>query len=450
MPDGTKLGEGQAARRGVRRDDPRRGRARDRHRARGDHGPRRRRSRRARRWPACCRSPPTCSSSRSRPTAPTAWASTASRARSTPPPARRWRRRRGREDLGTRGRRSRASRSSSRPRDLCPRFTARAFEDVTIGPSPPWLKARLMAAGQRPINNVVDITNYVMLLAGQPAARLRPRPRRRRRGSSCAGRATASRSTTLDGQVRTLDAEMLVIDDADGPTSIAGVMGGARSEVHAGDHARADGGRQLGRPQHPPHLAGPGPAQRGQRALREGPGARAGDGGPDRRHAADARADRRAPRARDDRRRRRRPARQSSSACASSASRSSSGVPIAAPAPGRDPARAGLRRRGGARTASTCGARLPAQRRHARGRPHRGGRAHRRPREAAGHAAQAPRQRRAPERPAAPAPPRDRRARRAAACTRSWAGASPSPGWPTGCAWPPTTRAGASWPSRTR
>src|SRR3954451_15983904 len=52
--------------------------------------------------------------------------------------------------------------------DLCPRFTARVFEDVTIGPSPLWLKARLSAAGQRPINNVVDITNYVMLLTGQP------------------------------------------------------------------------------------------------------------------------------------------------------------------------------------------------------------------------------------------------------------------------------------------
>ena len=75
--------------------------------------------------------------------------------------------------------------------DLCPRFTARLFEDVTIAPSPPWLKARLMAAGQRPINNVVDITNFVMLLTGQPmhafdadlrgrrAARRAPRPRRR-------------------------------------------------------------------------------------------------------------------------------------------------------------------------------------------------------------------------------------------------------------------------------
>ena len=52
--------------------------------------------------------------------------------------------------------------------DLCPRFTARAFENVTIGESPRWLKARLTAAGQRPINNVVDITNYVMLLTGHP------------------------------------------------------------------------------------------------------------------------------------------------------------------------------------------------------------------------------------------------------------------------------------------
>ena len=52
--------------------------------------------------------------------------------------------------------------------DLCPRFTARVFENVTIAPSPPWLQARLTAAGQRPINNVVDITNYAMLLTGQP------------------------------------------------------------------------------------------------------------------------------------------------------------------------------------------------------------------------------------------------------------------------------------------
>ena len=114
--------------------------------------------------------------------------------------------------------------------ELCPRFTARLFEDVTIAPSPLWLKARLMAAGQRPINNVVDITNYVMLLTGQPmhafdadlVAGGRLVVRRARDGETM---------TTLDDVERTLDAEMCVIDDAEGPTSIAGVMGGARSEV---------------------------------------------------------------------------------------------------------------------------------------------------------------------------------------------------------------------------
>lgn len=119
--------------------------------------------------------------------------------------------------------------------DLCRRFTARVFEDVTIAPSPPWLKARLMAAGQRPINNVVDITNYAMLLTGQPmhafdldrVAGGRLTVRRAREGE---------RVETLDGQVRTLDGEMVVIEDAEGPTSIAGLMGGARSEV--GEHTK--------------------------------------------------------------------------------------------------------------------------------------------------------------------------------------------------------------------
>jgi len=114
--------------------------------------------------------------------------------------------------------------------DLCPRFTARLFEDVTLAPSPPWLKARLMAAGQRPINNVVDITNFVMLLTGQPmhafdadlVAGGRLVVRRARDGE---------RMTTLDDVERTLDADVCVIEDAEGPTSIAGVMGGARSEV---------------------------------------------------------------------------------------------------------------------------------------------------------------------------------------------------------------------------
>ena len=114
--------------------------------------------------------------------------------------------------------------------DLCPRFTARAFEDVRIGPSPPWLKARLAAAGQRPISNVVDITNYVMLLTGQP---LHAFDLDRIAGRSLTVRRAqpGEQVQTLDGQTRTLDERMLLIADADGPTSIAGVMGGARSEV---------------------------------------------------------------------------------------------------------------------------------------------------------------------------------------------------------------------------
>jgi phenylalanyl-tRNA synthetase beta chain len=114
--------------------------------------------------------------------------------------------------------------------DLCPRFTARVFEHVEIGPSPPWLKARLMAAGQRPISNVVDITNYVMLLTGQPLHafdldRVAGRTLTVRRANQ------GEQLQTLDGQTRALDDRMVLIADADGPTSIAGVMGGARSEV---------------------------------------------------------------------------------------------------------------------------------------------------------------------------------------------------------------------------
>jgi phenylalanyl-tRNA synthetase beta chain len=114
--------------------------------------------------------------------------------------------------------------------DRCPRFTARVFENVKVGPSPYWLKARLMAAGQRPISNVVDITNYVMLLTGQPLHAFDL--------DEVAGGTLVVRDgrdgdvlETLDGETRRLDPDMVVICDADGPTSLAGVMGGARSEV---------------------------------------------------------------------------------------------------------------------------------------------------------------------------------------------------------------------------
>ena len=120
--------------------------------------------------------------------------------------------------------------------DLCPRFTARLFEDVKLGPSPFWLKARLMAAGQRPISNVVDITNYVMLLTGQP---LHAFDLDRVAGAHLTVRRAedGEQIETLDGLLRTLDVDMVLIEDAEGPTSIAGIMGGARSEVQ-GDTTR--------------------------------------------------------------------------------------------------------------------------------------------------------------------------------------------------------------------
>jgi phenylalanyl-tRNA synthetase beta chain len=114
--------------------------------------------------------------------------------------------------------------------DLCPRFTARAFTDVAMGPSPLWLRARLVAAGQRPISNIVDVTNYVMLMTSQPlhAFDLDRVPggevivRRARDGE---------RMTTLDGVERTFDDEVVLVCDREQPTGIAGVMGGQVSEV---------------------------------------------------------------------------------------------------------------------------------------------------------------------------------------------------------------------------
>jgi phenylalanyl-tRNA synthetase beta chain len=114
--------------------------------------------------------------------------------------------------------------------DICLRFTVRVFEDVKIGPSPLWLKARLTAAGQRPISNVVDITNYVMLLTGQPLHafdldKVRGGRLRVHRAED------GQRMRTLDGAERTLDSTMALISDDEGPTSIAGIMGGEVSEV---------------------------------------------------------------------------------------------------------------------------------------------------------------------------------------------------------------------------
>ncbi|HEY7792073.1 MAG TPA: phenylalanine--tRNA ligase subunit beta [Vicinamibacterales bacterium] len=116
--------------------------------------------------------------------------------------------------------------------DLCPRYAA-AVAEVTIGPSPAWLAARLEAAGVRSINNIVDITNYVLMEIGQPThafdlERLGGRALRIRRARA------GETITTLDGMARTLDPEILVIADAERAQAVAGVMGGGHSEVASG------------------------------------------------------------------------------------------------------------------------------------------------------------------------------------------------------------------------
>jgi phenylalanyl-tRNA synthetase beta chain len=114
--------------------------------------------------------------------------------------------------------------------ELCPRFSVRVFTDVKVEPSPLWLKARLTAIGQRPINNVVDITNYVMLVTGEP---MHAYDLDRVAGPELAVRRAHEdeRLVTLDGEERIFDSDAVLVCDADGPTGVGGIMGGARSEV---------------------------------------------------------------------------------------------------------------------------------------------------------------------------------------------------------------------------
>jgi phenylalanyl-tRNA synthetase beta chain len=122
---------------------------------------------------------------------------------------------------------------------LCNRYTGMLIEDVTVGPSPAWMRARLTRAGMRPISNVVDITNYVMLALGQPLHAfdydvLTARARRvgEETPTIIVRRAAAGEKfTTLDGVERTLTDDMLMINDRAGAVAIAGVMGGLESEV---------------------------------------------------------------------------------------------------------------------------------------------------------------------------------------------------------------------------
>ncbi len=112
----------------------------------------------------------------------------------------------------------------------CPRYVGRLFRDVEIGQSPPWLKARLSGAGMRPISNVVDVTNYVMLALGNPLHAFDLE--RLAEGRLIVRRADAGEQMrTLDGVDRKLDPRDLVIADAAKPMAIAGIMGGEESEV---------------------------------------------------------------------------------------------------------------------------------------------------------------------------------------------------------------------------
>jgi len=112
----------------------------------------------------------------------------------------------------------------------CPRYTAHGADNVTIGPSPQWMQNRLRAIGQRPINNVVDITNYVLFELGQP---LHAFDRERLSGDTITVRRAGRKLTviTLDDESRQILADDLIIADGDGPIALAGVMGLANSEV---------------------------------------------------------------------------------------------------------------------------------------------------------------------------------------------------------------------------
>ncbi len=114
--------------------------------------------------------------------------------------------------------------------ELCPRYTARVVKNIKIGPSPEWMQRRLAACGIRPINNIVDITNYVMEEFGQP---MHAYDLETIRGKKIIVKRAndGDKYTTLDGQERNLDHDVLMINDAEGPVGVAGIMGGENSMV---------------------------------------------------------------------------------------------------------------------------------------------------------------------------------------------------------------------------
>jgi len=120
--------------------------------------------------------------------------------------------------------------------DLCPRYSAAFIQGVKVAPSPFWMQMRLRYAGVRPISNIVDVTNYVMLELGQPLHAfdyhvLRSRPGEDKPAIIVRRAYAGEQMRTLDGELRTFDGEMLLITDGGGPVAVAGVMGGLESEV---------------------------------------------------------------------------------------------------------------------------------------------------------------------------------------------------------------------------
>ena len=196
----------------------------------------------------------------------------------------------------------------------CPRYVGRLFEGVAIAPSPVWLRARIHAAGMRPISNVVDVTNYVMLALGNPLHAFdfdtlrggRIVVRRARPGE---------RLRTLDGADRELTPGDLLIADAERAIALAGIMGGEETEIGEAHDARPPRGGELRAVRDLPHLRAAAPPHRGLEPLGEGrrPAPRRAGRRP--RDRADPRAHRR-----DVDRRRRRPRRP-----ARAAGRSASG-----------------------------------------------------------------------------------------------------------------------------
>lgn len=114
--------------------------------------------------------------------------------------------------------------------DLCPRYSARMITDVTVAPSPPGIRRRLSLCGVRPINNIVDVTNYLLLETGQPMHAF-DLDRLARRRIDVRRSGAPRRLTTLDGVDREIHPEMLLIWDGEGPVAVAGVMGGENTEV---------------------------------------------------------------------------------------------------------------------------------------------------------------------------------------------------------------------------